>query len=139
MSYTETSQTLTHRGVMAMMDAAVARAEAIGQPQCLVIVDPSGSLIGQIRMTGSKFLSLRSAMAKALTSASHGIPSGDIPESVRPAIAAATDGGVTGLSGGLPIRMAGDLIGGIGVGSGSPDQDLDVARAALSAIGADEV
>ena len=53
------------------------------------------------------------------------------------AIAAATDGAVTGLRGGLPIRIGGVLLGGIGVGSGSGEQDETVARAALSAIGAD--
>ncbi len=88
-------------------------------------------------MTGSKFLSRRSAHAKALTCASHGVPSGAIPEAVRLAIAAATGGGVTGLPGGLPIRVASEVLGGIGVGSGTPDQDLDVARAALASIGAD--
>ncbi|MEM9062549.1 MAG: heme-binding protein [Pseudomonadota bacterium] len=135
----EQTHRLTHRGVMKMLSAAVAKAEEIGQPQCIVIVDPSGETLGEIRMTGAKFLSRRSALAKALTSASHGIPSEAIPEAVRPAIAAATDGGVTGLGGGLPIKSDGVLIGGIGVGSGSPDQDLAVALAALAEIVADEI
>lgn len=130
---------LTHRGVMEMLTAAIEKAEEIGQPQCIVVVDPSGETLGEIRMTGSKFLSRRSALAKALTSASHGIPSEAVPEPVRPAIAAATDGGVTGLPGGLPILVGDVLLGGIGVGSGAPDQDLAVARAALSAIEADPV
>ena len=136
MNATEATILLTHSGVMSMLAAAVARAEAIGQPQCIVIVDRSGELLGEIRMTGSKFLSRKSALAKALTSASHGIPSADIPEPVRLAVAAATEGCVTGLPGGLPIVVAGTHLGGIGVGSGSPDQDLDVARAALAAVGA---
>ena len=46
---------------------------------------------------------------------------------------------VTGLPGGLPIAFEGEVIGGIGVGSGSGEEDLAVARAALAAIGADEV
>ena len=139
MSFTTETRVLTHGGVMAMLTAGVAEAERIGQPQCIVILDGGGELLGEIRMTGAKFLSRRSARAKALTAASHGIASETIPEAVRPAIAAATDGGVTGLGGGLPIRIAGVLVGGIGVGSGSPDQDLQVARAALDAVGADPV
>lgn len=139
METVENTKRLTHRGVMEILSAAVAKAEEIGQPQCIVVVDASGEVLGEIRMTGSKFLSRRSAFAKALTSASHGIPSEAIPDAVRPAIAAATDGGVTGLPGGLPIRSGGVLIGGIGVGSGAPDQDLSVARAALEAVGADAV
>lgn len=120
-----------------MLRAATATAEEIGQPQCIAIVDASGETLAELRMTGAKFLSLRSARAKARTAASIGAPSDAIPEPVRPAIAAATDGAVTGLGGGLPIRLDGVLLGGIGVGSGSPDQDLTVARAALAAIGAE--
>ncbi|MEM9144883.1 MAG: heme-binding protein [Pseudomonadota bacterium] len=135
----EKTSRLTHKGVMAMLQAGVAAAEQLGQPQCIVIVDPSGEPLGELRMTEAKFLSRRSARAKALTSASHGIPSDRIPNAVRGPIAAATEGQVTGLPGGLPIRIGGALVGGIGVGSGSPDQDLEVARAALAAIGAEPV
>ena len=102
-----------------------------------MIVDASGEPLGEIRRTGAKFLSRKSARAKARTAASIGAPSDATPEAVRPHIAAATQGDVTGLGGGLPIRVEGHLVGGIGVGSGSLDQDKDVATAALKAIGAD--
>ncbi len=127
---------LTHQAVMLMLAAAIDKAEAIGQPQCIVIVDASGELLGEIRMSGAKFLSRKSARAKALTSASVGKPSSEIPEAVRPAIAAATEGCITGLSGGLPIWFEGNLLGGVGVGSGSGEQDIAVAEAALAAINA---
>ena len=39
--------------------------------------------------------------------------------------------------GGLPIRVAGELIGGIGVSGASEEQDEECARAALLAIGAE--
>ena len=135
--YAEESLALTHAAVMEMLSASILKAEEIGQPQCIVIVDASGEPLGEIRMSGAKYLSRKSARAKARTSASIGAASAAIPESVRPLIALATDGEVTGLGGGLPIRLKGILVGGIGVGSGSPDQDLAVAEAALAAIGAD--
>lgn len=136
MDYSKPTRALTHHGAMAMLAAAVARAEDMGQPQCIVIVDTSGETLGELRMTGAKFLSRKSAKAKALTAASIGGQSTNIPEDVRPLIGLATQGGVTGLPGGLPIVIEGHLVGGIGVGSGSGEQDIDVARAALSAIGA---
>jgi len=135
--YVEATQTLTHAAVMAMLAAAVEKAEAIGQPQCIVIVDASGVALGQIRMTGAKFMSLKSAETKARTSASIRAPSDAVPETVGLYIASATDGGITCLGGGLPIIIDGACVGGIGVGSGNPDQDKDVARAALEAVGAD--
>ena len=134
--FTETKKVLTHQAVMTMLAVAIEKAEAIKRPQCIVIVDSSGELLGEIRMNGAKFLSRKSARAKALTSASIGAPSDVIPEAVRPAIGAATEGNVTGLPGGLPIWMEGELVGGIGVGSGSGEQDVLVGKAALNAIGA---
>jgi glc operon protein GlcG len=129
---------LSHSAVLAMLSAAVAKAEEMQQPQCIVIVDASGQLLGEIRMTGAKFLSRKSALAKALTAASTGKPSGLIPEPIRVEIGMATGGNVTGLKGGLPIRFEGKLLGAIGVGSGTGDQDVEVGCAALSAIGAKE-
>ncbi len=134
MSFVETTARLTHRATLAMLQAAVGKAEEIGQPQCIVIVDASGETLAQIRMSGAKYLSMKSARAKARTAASIGGPSAAIPEAVAPAIAAATEGDVTRLGGGLPILHAGQVIGGIGVGSGSPEQDCEVAEAALAVL-----
>lgn len=134
--FTRPSLHLTDDAVLTMLQTAAATATDMGQPQCIVIVDASGETLGELRMTGAKYLSRLSARTKARTAASIGAPSDAIPEAVRPHIAAATQGQVTGLGGGLPIRIDGQLVGGIGIGSGSPDQDVAVANAALAAIGA---
>lgn len=137
MTFTAPAAVLTDEAVLTLLDAAQQKAAAMGQPQCIVVVDASGVELGVLRMRGAKFLSLRSARAKAQTAASTGARSDRIPEGVRIAIAAATDGALTGLAGGVPIRMEGVLVGGIGVGSGSGAQDIEVAEAALAAIGAE--
>jgi uncharacterized protein GlcG (DUF336 family) len=131
------SMQLTHVGVMAMLAAGIACAEQIKQPQVIVVVDASGEVLGEIRMTGAKFLSRKSALAKARTAASIGAPSSSVPEAARAGIGMATGGAVTGLPGGLPIRVNAVLLGAVGVGSGSGEQDIQVAKAALAAIGAD--
>lgn len=137
MENTIKTRALTHKGTMKMLEAAIAEAEKIGQPQCIVIVDASGELLAEVRMSGAKFLSRKSARSKALTASSIGAPTTNIPEAVRPFIASATEGDVTGLPGGLPIISESTLLGGIGVGSGSGNQDIAVAKAALAAIGAE--
>ncbi|MFK7750992.1 MAG: heme-binding protein [Sedimentitalea sp.] len=137
MSFTETTENLTHLAVLSMLAAAVEEATAQAQPQCIVIVDASGELLGELRMTGAKFLSRKSARAKALTAASIRAPSSVIPDHVRAAIGMATEGCMTGLPGGLPIILNGACLGGIGIGSGTPEQDVAVAQAALHAIGAE--
>jgi uncharacterized protein GlcG (DUF336 family) len=136
MQITEATERLTDAALLAMLHAAAEKAQAIGQPQCIVIVDPSAVDLAALRMAGARVLSLRSARAKAQTAASTGKPSGALPEAVRVTIAAATEGAMTGLPGGLPIWRNGVLLGGIGIGSGTGDQDVEVAMAALASIGA---
>lgn len=136
MGFTETSVKLTDDGVFNLLQAAIAAAKAMGQPQCIAIVDASGVELASFRMTGSRYLSIKSALAKARTAASIGAASNSVPEHARLLLAAATKGEATALRGGLPIRIDGVLLGGIGVGSGSGEQDEDVAKAALAAIGA---
>jgi len=124
---------------MAMLEAAVRRAEEMGVPQCIVVVDASGETLGEIRMTGSKFLSRKTALAKARTAASTGNLSHRVPEAVASLLSAASRGEITSLKGGYPVRIDGILVGGIGVGSGHGDQDIEVARVALAAVGADHI
>ncbi len=136
MQITLATERLTDAALLAMLHAGVGKAQAMSQPQCIVIVDPSAVDLAVLRMAGSRVLSLRSARAKAQTAASTGRPSAALPEAVRVTIAVATEGTMTGLPGGLPIWRNGVLLGGIGVGSGSGAQDVEVAEAALAAIGA---
>ena len=136
MQFTTPTERLTDAAILSILQAAAEKAAAMGQPQCIVIVDPSAVDLAVLRMSGARVLSLRSARAKAQTAASTGKPSSDLAEAVRPAIAAATAGTMTGLPGGLPIWRGGVLLGGIGIGSGSGAQDVEVAEAALAAIGA---
>ncbi|MCW1920720.1 heme-binding protein [Rhodobacter sp. KR11] len=134
---TTTTEKLTDAALFLMLQAATEKARAMGQPQCIVIVDASAVDLATFRMEGARVLSMRSARAKAQTAASTGKPSESLPEAVRLTIAAATEGTMTGLPGGLPIWRGGHLLGGIGIGSGTGAQDTEVAMAALAAIGAD--
>jgi uncharacterized protein GlcG (DUF336 family) len=137
MDFVQKTAKLSDAGVLAMLTAAIEAADLSRQPQCIVIVDASGVVLGAFRMSGARYLSLKSATAKARTAASIGASSDSVPDAARGAIAAATGGDMTGLRGGLPIHIGGVLLGGIGVGSGSGEQDEAVARAALIAIGAE--
>jgi len=134
MRFFDESTRLNDEALRAMLLAAIDKAGVIGVPECIVIVDPSCVDLLSFRMAGAKVMSLQSARAKAVTASSNRAPSGGIPPEFAPAVAAATKGLVTNLRGGLPIQIDGHHLGGIGIGSGSPDEDLEVARAALAAI-----
>ncbi|CCV09615.1 conserved hypothetical protein [Mesorhizobium metallidurans STM 2683] len=130
---------LTHDGALKAVAAGATRAVEMGVPQCLMVVDASGETLASLRMDGARFLSLRTALAKARTAASINAATGDMAFEAALSAGIASQGAVTNLPGGLPIRFGGRLAGGIGVGSGTGEQDFDVARAALTAIGADVV
>ncbi|WFU06912.1 heme-binding protein (plasmid) [Rhizobium sp. CB3171] len=139
MSKFRSSITVTAEAALEALSAAVSHAKAIKVPQCVFIVDTSGETIASIRMDGAKYLSMHTARAKARTAASINGATGAMSVEFGVAAGIASQGGVTHLPGGLPIRFDGNLAGAIGVGSGSGEQDFEVARAALSAIGADEI
>ncbi|EYR83827.1 heme-binding protein [Shinella sp. DD12] len=130
---------VTADAALQALAAAVDKAKAINVPQCIFVVDPSGETIASLRMDGAKYLSMHTARAKARTAASVNGPTGAMPVEFGVAAGIASQGGVTHLPGGLPIRFEGVLAGAIGVGSGTGDQDFEVARAALAAISADAV
>jgi len=133
----DTQPILTDGAVLAMLQNGAAKATEMDQPQCLVVVDASGEVIGSLRMTGAKFLALRSATTKARTAASGRVPTGAIPEDLEAKIAVATDNALTNLFGGLPVLIDGRIAGAVGVGSGSGEQDVEVGKAMLAAVGAD--
>jgi len=136
---TRTGHDITHETALKMLAAACEAARETGRDQCIVVADTHCQIVASLRMDGGKVLSMRSATAKALTAASNNAPSGGLPAEFAVAMAAATDGAVTNLRGGLPIRFDGKPAGAIGIGSGTPEQDIAVARAALAAVSADPI
>jgi uncharacterized protein GlcG (DUF336 family) len=130
------AMSLTHAGALAVLNGAVAKAAAMGVPQCVAIVDAGGNLLAFVRMDGAKVLSQLSATQKAVTAASSRAATGGAPDDLAAKLALATGGQMTNLKGGLPIVVDGHVVGAIGVGSGTGEQDVEVATAGLAALGA---
>ena len=125
---------LTLGGAMKLLQAAIAKAAEIGVPECISIVDPGGHLLAFARMDGAFVQSIDSSLMKAMTAASYGEPTGNIAAGIDLKLAIATQGKRINLPGGLPVIVDGHVIGGIGVGSGTGEQDRIVAAAALAAL-----
>ena len=134
MADTAPSLKLTIDGAMKLLNAAMKKARDMNVPECIAIVDAGGQMLAFARMDGAFPLSNDTALVKAMTAASYGIPTGDIAAGVDIKLAIATQGKRVNLPGGLPIIVDGHVIGGIGVGSGTGEQDKDVAKAALLAL-----
>ena len=125
---------LSHTGALQLLNAAIEKALAMKQPQCIAIVDEGCNLLAFMRMDGAKILSKKSAIHKAMTAASSRVPTGNTEEGLAAKLASATEGRTTNLKGGLPIIVDGQVIGGIGVGSGTGDQDREVGNFALASF-----
>jgi len=125
---------LTHEGALKMLRAGIAKAQEMKQPQCITITDDGGHLLAFCRMDGAKILSIDSSHKKAMTAASARTPSGQTNVANELKLALATGGKLTNLLGGLPVIVDGHVIGAVGVGSGTGEQDLEVAKAAIAAL-----
>ena len=134
MTFTVETKQLSYAGAEKMLAAAIAKAADMKVPQCIAIVDAGGHLLSFARMDGAFSMSQDTALAKAKTAAAYGDPTGNILAGVDIKLAIATQGQRINLPGGLPIIVDGRVIGAIGVGSGTGEQDRQVAAAALKLV-----
>ena len=132
--YLRQTQELTHDAAMIILQGAIAKANEMRVPQCIAIVDTGGNLLAFVRMDGAKVLSQLSATQKAITAASSRVPTGGVPADIEVKLSLATDNNLTNLKGGLPIVVNGQVVGAIGVGSGTGDQDVEVGQAGIEAL-----
>jgi glc operon protein GlcG len=135
---------LTLAGARRIVTAAAAKAEAMGLKVNIAVVDDGGHLIAFERMDGGRPASIYTAMTKAVTAATLRRESGPLPASAAlpdplfnlslQNAASASGGKITSLYGGIPVVVEGQVIGGVGVGGGTGEQDAVAARAGLDAL-----
>ncbi|MFC4942433.1 GlcG/HbpS family heme-binding protein [Pseudonocardia sp. GCM10023141] len=134
----------THHGINAdlvskLITEATGAARAHGTPMAIAVTDSSGVLQGFLRMDGAPLLAVQLAQDKAYTAAAFGIPTDQWHEFIKgdPPLAAGipTVPRLTVFGGGYPLRIDGQLLGGIGLSGGHYTDDMAVAQAALTACG----
>ena len=121
-----------------MVDAALAKARAIGVSENVAILDDGGNLKAFSRMDGAPILCIEIAQNKAYT-ALFGVSTQEFFNFIQgdPSLLAGipTLRRVAAYGGGFPIMVDGEIVGAIGV-SGAPtvQNDVDCARAALALV-----
>lgn len=122
------------------IEASEAKAKDLGIAVSTAIVDQYGDLVAFSRMEGAIKISPKFAIAKAYTAGTIGMPTADMAAYAgegKPyqGMTALFGGELTVIAGGLPIKSADKLAGGVGVG-GSADvsQDVECAKAALEQL-----
>lgn len=127
---------LSHAEALVLIEGARNKAQEIGVPMCISVVDESGNLIAFERMDGGKVTSITISADKAYTAAAarkatHDYNAVNVPGNLAFGIHTEVGGRLSSVGGGLPVTVEGDVVGGIGLSSGTPAQDMECAEAGL--------
>jgi uncharacterized protein GlcG (DUF336 family) len=113
------------------------KAIEMGIPYNIAVADAGGSLVAHVRMDGAWLGSVDIAINKAWTARAFDMSTEDLShltQSGQQGFGLNTTNGsrVVIFGGGIPIKHDGMVIGAVGASGGSVEQDVAVARAALT-------
>ena len=133
---------LNFSGAELIVAAAREKAAEMKLKLNIAVVDDGGHLLAFARMDGARPASGYTALTKATTAATFRQETGPLPKdepnmllslSLQNA-AQASGGKLTTLKGGVPIIVDGQVIGAVGIGGGTGEQDAEVAKVAIQAL-----
>lgn len=140
MANTISRLTITEEAAKKMIEAAMAKAVEIKRRMVIAICDESGTLKAFARMDGAPLLSVQIAQDKAWTSVSFGVATHqwfDFIKDDPPLLNGIVhQPRLIVFGGGYPIKLDGQMVGGIGVSGGHYKEDQQCAEAGLAAVGA---
>lgn len=132
------SASLTFSEAQRALAAGLAKAEEIGQPMNIAVVDAGGHLLAFGRQDGAIRVSIDISQKKARTAILMEIPTSALMPLVQPGAELygleQTSGGLVAFGGGIPVVRDGVVVGAVGVSAGSVEQDVTVAEAAVAAL-----
>ncbi|GAA0970307.1 hypothetical protein ENKNEFLB_01640 [Nocardioides aquaticus] len=129
---------LTLEEAEAVLAAAKAKAEEIGQPMNIAVCDDGGHLVVFARMDAAIKVSVDISQRKARTAIMMNLPTDALSGITQPGAELYglewTSGGLVSFGGGMLLSRRGDTVGAIGVSAGSVAQDMEVAAAGVAAL-----
>jgi uncharacterized protein GlcG (DUF336 family) len=129
------AETLTLKKALPLIAAAEKKAEEIGVPMVITVLDSGGNMIAQHRMDDALLVSVEISANKAYSALAVKIPTdelGKLAQPGKPLYGIQNCSRVIIFGGGFPILAGGKIIGAIGVSGGSVEQDMDCAKAGLA-------
>jgi uncharacterized protein GlcG (DUF336 family) len=119
-----------------IMNAAMKKAQEIGVPENIAVVDEGNNLVAFFRMDGAWLGSISIALNKAYTSRAFDMSTKELGAMSQPGkplfgIQASNDGRLIIFGGGMPLKDGETVVGAIGVSGGTVDQDEEVAAAGI--------
>lgn len=131
---------LTWEAAHRAVEGAVRKALDVGVKVNVSVLDSGGNLLAFLRMNGAPLHSISISEDKAYTAVSFGLATSKWTKELKAHSEAVRQGlplrpRFVMFGGGLPIRLEGEVIGGIGVSGASEEQDEECAQAGLKATG----
>src|SRR4029453_6608329 len=120
--------------------AAREKANALGTPMTITVVDEAGRLVLCSRGDGTGFFTPETSRAKAMAAASFRMSTADLAERVAKGapfwthVGSVLPGQILPSHGAVPIVVKGRVIGAIGCGGGTGEQDQECAAAGAAVL-----
>ena len=120
-----------------MARRAEEKAKQLGVPVVFAAVDQGGNLVLLQRMEGALLASIEIAAGKAYTASALKMATHELGQAAGQngplyGIETAIPGKIVLFGGGFPYLVNGEVVGGIGVSGGTVEQDMEIARWAMS-------
>jgi glc operon protein GlcG len=129
-----TRRIIDDAGAEAVLAAAEAKAAEHGSRVVMAVVDPWGEVVALRRTPGAQAASSRVAVDKGRTAAIFVRPSREMEQQVTDGrIGALALHGAACLTGGIPLRVDGEVVGAIGTSGETPDEDEAISIAGAAA------
>src|SRR5919107_380089 len=123
----KTKETVTLEEARRVIDGAERKAEELGQPMDIAVVDAGGNLKAHVRMDGAFVGSITISINKAYTAIAFQQQTAHLQEETRPGgpifgLSDAHGGGPPAFPRGIPLGRDGEIVGAIGGGTGTGGQ-----------------
>jgi uncharacterized protein GlcG (DUF336 family) len=130
---------LSYREARIAIDAALAKADELGVPSSVAVIDAGRELVAFARQEDSMPISADMAVGKAYTARSVNGPSAQLLEASKPSgpfwgVQHGVRAPMVTFGGGFPIEIDATVVGAIGASGGSIEEDEAVATAGLDAL-----
>lgn len=119
--------------------AAEKKAQEIGQPMNIAVVDEGGNLVSHVRMDGAWLGSIDISINKAFTARAFDLSTKELASNSQSGdqffgIHVSNGGRIMIFAGGIPLKLDGKVVGAVGVSGGMGVQDQTVAEAGAAAF-----
>ncbi len=131
--------TISAETALQLVSAVIRDGQQRGLSFAATVVDPALRLVAFCRADNANPLAFETTRRAAQTALVDNRASGWMPPESAVVLALASANSTSNVTGGVPIRFDGRLVGALAVGGEHPDDNAAAALAALKSVGADDI